>query len=457
MLSDMPDKGVYGFEAIDETLPFIPLAARRALDTLGRKLSHEGWLSLGIGDRRRIVQAGAGDAVESDALSVFDRAVPPPSRMDPAPGPDRVSPARDLVDALDAARPLDDARWQALRPLDRYALAKCAAKPEKLARAYDEIVPAVRVTHLGSGGEARMVDVGARAPSARRALASAAVRTTRAVIEAIAAGAVAKGDVIAVARVAGILAAKRTPDLVPLCHPVQTTSVAVDFEPDATRGELRIRATVEAIDRTGVEMEAMVAASVSSLTVYDMIKNADRWATIGAVRLEAKSGGKSGAVVRPPEGSAMSTPLVAVRDGRLSVDEAVASVEHAGSGAVCVFLGSVRDRNEGRPVVKLEYEAYPSMAEAEMRRIADEICEEIPGVRLAVVHRTGALSVGDIAVVCAASAPHRAEAFLACRALIDRVKERAPIWKREHGPEGAYWVGWQDARCAHDEPRHETS
>jgi len=152
----------------------------------------------------------------------------------------------------------------------------------------------------------------------------------------------------------------------------------------------------------------------------------------------------------------MTPPLVAVRAAALSVDEAVASVQHAGAGAVCVFLGSVRDRNEGRPVVKLEYEAYPSMAEAEMRRMVDEISAEIPGARLAVVHRTGTLSVGDIAVVCAASAPHRAEAFRACRALIDRVKERAPIWKREHGPDGAYWVGWQDARCAHDEPRHET-
>jgi len=151
----------------------------------------------------------------------------------------------------------------------------------------------------------------------------------------------------------------------------------------------------------------------------------------------------------------MTPPLVAVRAGPLSVDEAIASVQHPGAGAVSVFLGSVRDRNEGRPVVKLEYEAYPSMAEAEMRRIAEEICAEMPGTRLAVVHRTGALSVGDIAVVCAASAPHRAEAFLACRALIDRVKERAPIWKREHGPDGAYWVGWQDARCAHEE-RHET-
>jgi len=295
----MPDPGVYGFEAIDETLPYLPLAARRVLDALGRKLSLEGWLSLGIEDRRLIVQAGAGAGVDAGALPVLDRAAPPPVHIERAPEPDRGSPAPDVVRALGPARPIDDAGWQALRPLDRYALAKCAGKPEKLARAYDEIVRAVRLTHLGGDGEARMVDVGTRAPGARRAVASAVVRTTRAVIEAIASGRVAKGDVIAVARVAGILAAKRTADLVPLCHPVQTTSVAVDFDPDAARGELRIRATVEAIDRTGVEMEAMVAASVSSLTVYDMIKSADRWATIAAVRLESKSGGKSGAVVRP--------------------------------------------------------------------------------------------------------------------------------------------------------------
>jgi molybdopterin synthase catalytic subunit len=143
----------------------------------------------------------------------------------------------------------------------------------------------------------------------------------------------------------------------------------------------------------------------------------------------------------------MSEPLVALRAEPLSVDEAMSHVRHAGAGAVCVFLGTVRDHNEGRPVVKLEYEAYGSMALAEMRRIVDEIVREMPGVRLAVVHRTGALAVGDVAVVCAASAPHRGEAYGACRALIDRVKARVPIWKREHGPDGAYWVGWHDARC----------
>lgn len=147
----------------------------------------------------------------------------------------------------------------------------------------------------------------------------------------------------------------------------------------------------------------------------------------------------------------MNEPLLALRDMPLSVDEATAHVSHPGAGAVCVFLGAVRDDNEGRPVVKLEYEAYAAMALAEMRRIAGELAAEIAGVRLAVVHRTGPLAVGELAVVCAASAPHRDEAFRACRALIDRVKARVPIWKREHGPDGAYWVGWQDARCdAHD-------
>jgi molybdopterin synthase catalytic subunit len=96
------------------------------------------------------------------------------------------------------------------------------------------------------------------------------------------------------------------------------------------------------------------------------------------------------------------------------------------------------------------------MAEAEMGRIGREIEREIEGSRVAVVHRVGSLVVGELAVVCAASAPHRAEAFAACRALIDRIKARVPIWKREHGPDGAAWVGWVDARCGDEHP-HEPS
>jgi len=145
----------------------------------------------------------------------------------------------------------------------------------------------------------------------------------------------------------------------------------------------------------------------------------------------------------------MSTHVV-LRDTPLSVDEALGEVRSANAGGIAVFVGTVRDHNDGRPVTLLEYEAYGSMALKEMTAIGEEIAAELPGVRLAVHHRTGSLTVGEIAVVCAASAPHRGEAFRACRLLIDRVKERVPIWKREHGPEGPYWVGWQDARCAPD-------
>jgi molybdopterin synthase catalytic subunit len=126
----------------------------------------------------------------------------------------------------------------------------------------------------------------------------------------------------------------------------------------------------------------------------------------------------------------MSSPLVVLRTTPLSVDEVIAAVAGPGAGAVSVFLGTVRNHNDGRVVVKLEYQAYEAMALAEMKRIVAELGAEIADVTLAV------------------------------RALIDRIKERVPIWKREHGPDGAYWVGWQDARCTpggHGGPGHETA
>ena len=143
----------------------------------------------------------------------------------------------------------------------------------------------------------------------------------------------------------------------------------------------------------------------------------------------------------------MTEPLVGLRTSALSIDEAVGAVSHPNAGGLCVFLGMVRDQNEGRDVVRLDYEAYAPMALAEMQRIAREVMAQAGGVRVAVLHRTGSLSVGETAVVCAASAPHRNEALQACRELIDAIKARVPIWKREHGPSGAYWVGWHDARC----------
>jgi len=137
-------------------------------------------------------------------------------------------------------------------------------------------------------------------------------------------------------------------------------------------------------------------------------------------------------------------------DAPIDAARVTAEVSHASAGAIDVFFGCVRDRNDGKPVVRLEYQAYAPMAKAEMKRICEEIERAFDGVRVAVAHRTGALLVGDVAVVCAASSPHRGEAFAACRKLIDEIKHRVPIWKREHGPDGAYWVGWQDARCQAD-------
>lgn len=146
--------------------------------------------------------------------------------------------------------------------------------------------------------------------------------------------------------------------------------------------------------------------------------------------------------------------MFSVREVPIDAAEVIRAVSHPGAGGIDVFVGVVRDHNEGLEVVKLEYHAYVSMAEAEMSRIAAEIAVEIPGVRLAAIHRIGSLDVGDLAVVCAASAPHRGEAFRACRALIDRIKERVPIWKREHGPDGPRWLGWVDARCTSDDHDH---
>lgn len=147
--------------------------------------------------------------------------------------------------------------------------------------------------------------------------------------------------------------------------------------------------------------------------------------------------------------------FVDLRESPLSLDEAVEHVRRAGAGGIDVFLGVVRDESEGRAVTRLEYSAYASMAKREMARIADAIEAEMPGVRVAAIHRIGMLGVGDAAIVCAASAPHRGEAFAACRALIDRIKADVPVWKREYGPDGVAWVGWVDARCEpHDDHGH---
>ncbi|MEZ4368316.1 MAG: molybdopterin converting factor subunit 1 [Kofleriaceae bacterium] len=145
------------------------------------------------------------------------------------------------------------------------------------------------------------------------------------------------------------------------------------------------------------------------------------------------------ALIPPVAGGA--DPHVALLDEPLSLDRCVAAVRSAACGGLVTFSGMVRRESRGTTVEHLEYEAYGDMARAELRRLVAELEAELPGVRLAVEHRVGHLEVGELAVVIAAAAPHRAEAFTACRAMIDRLKDRVPIWKKEVGVDGSEWVG----------------
>ena len=144
------------------------------------------------------------------------------------------------------------------------------------------------------------------------------------------------------------------------------------------------------------------------------------------------------ALIPPVAGGARHVQLLGEP---LSLDRCIAAVSGPGMGGIVTFTGMVRRHSRGVVVDHLEYEAYGSMAVREMTRLCDEIEAEIAGTKLAVEHRTGRLEIGDIAVVIAAAAPHRAEAFTACRAMIDRLKDRVPIWKKEIGEDGAEWVG----------------
>jgi cyclic pyranopterin phosphate synthase len=148
------------------------------------------------------------------------------------------------------------------------------------------------LTHIDADGAARMVDVSAKAVTAREAVADGRIEMSKEAATAILAGLVKKGDVLAVARVAGIMAAKRTADLIPLCHPIALSAVTIDFDLDDSG--VRVTATARTAGQTGVEMEALTAASVALLTIYDMAKAIDKAMVIDGVRLLSKTGGKSG-------------------------------------------------------------------------------------------------------------------------------------------------------------------
>lgn len=154
--------------------------------------------------------------------------------------------------------------------------------------------PSPGLTHIAADGQADMVDVGSKAETQRVAVAEGAVVMKRETLDMIVAGNAKKGDVIGVARIAGIMAAKKTHELIPLCHPLLLDKVGVEIEPDATLPGLRVTATARVSGKTGVEMEALTAASVACLTIYDMAKAVDREMELTGIRLVEKTGGKSG-------------------------------------------------------------------------------------------------------------------------------------------------------------------
>jgi len=155
-----------------------------------------------------------------------------------------------------------------------------------------------KLTHFDEHGSARMVDVSGKEETAREAVATGRVTMKPETLKLILDRKVAKGDVFSVARIAGIMAAKKTAELIPLCHALNLTSVEIDFEPDETSSYVNIRAAVKTTDRTGVEMEALTAVATAGLTIYDMCKAVDRAITVTDIRLVKKAGGKSGVFER---------------------------------------------------------------------------------------------------------------------------------------------------------------
>ncbi len=176
--------------------------------------------------------------------------------------------------------------------------AKAVSKPASTVRARSRVAPASGLTHFDGAGQAHMVDVGAKAETHRVARASGLISMQPATLRLITGGNAKKGDVLGIARIAAIQGAKRTSDWIPLCHPLALTRIAVEFVLQKSRSRIRIEVTAETTGKTGVEMEALCAASAGLLTIYDMCKAVDRGMVISEVMLMEKRGGKSGVYLR---------------------------------------------------------------------------------------------------------------------------------------------------------------
>ena len=384
---------VYSFEGLLPDLESPPIAARRALDQSGIRLSVEGWRSLSADERQKVTLAGVAERVDAERIaSLIRRASPAPKSTSPVADPDPAAPPEALVKALEPNRTIDARRWARLRSIDRYALAHtyrravarsafsllCDAFDAVLAQTaqkpadggypqrswaaggsvlppppapgaskyepagyYSSVTPPpgaaepatasaadppesspftraagtpttrMRATphpetgnatgargglsvQLTQAGEVHLTDVTRKPKTERRAVATGSLWTAAETVTRLIAADGPRAEVFATARIAGIMAAKRTHEILPACHPVTLTHLELTVELDEAGSSVHVTAVAHAYDRTGCETEAMVAVSAACLTLYDMLKGLDRGIVIGEVKLMEKSGGRSG-------------------------------------------------------------------------------------------------------------------------------------------------------------------
>lgn len=292
---------VYSFEGISPRLELMPLAVRRALDVVGRKVSLATYQALTEEHRRALLDAGGAPSIDTEhVLALLDGVAAEVRQPRPDPSPDQLPDG--LAEALGPQRPLTPTAWSRLEPFERATLAKVFERAiarndlSRLEAAYAEILGVQGgLSHLSNRGEAHMVSISAKLPTHRQAIAESFVSLNEAALDAITRENAAKGDVLAVARVAGIQAAKKTSELIPLCHPLALSHLTVCFEIERhPLARIQVLCSAETIGATGVEMEALTGASVAALTLYDMLKAVDRTMTIGPTRLVKKTGGKGG-------------------------------------------------------------------------------------------------------------------------------------------------------------------
>ncbi len=293
---------LFSFDASDKELSLLPLCARRALDLSGLKFGLAPYQELNVATRYRLAHLGSQDEVDSAAVREIAHLTRQVEAITPVDDPDPHRVPEELKRVLGPDRPLSDKVWIGLTPLERYALVKVAQKnkPTRVEACYQEIIGAQQVsTHLRPQGGVRMVSISQKAETARQAQAESWVTMSSEAYNRLVRSDIPKGDVLGTARLAGIMATKKTADLIPLCHPLALQHAEVDFEHHPQEARLRVLCSVEVYGRTGVEMEAMVGASTAALTIYDMLKSLDRALSIGPTRLIAKSGGRSGNFSHP--------------------------------------------------------------------------------------------------------------------------------------------------------------